>query len=128
METLRTIGSYPGLGLVVIIVICFAYLVPFLISIRPRRPKEPGFRYVCIDDDGNARELDEKEKEYLNTEFQGGDGDRPFIKSNYASKTPDWKMGGYLLRRRLPRRILINSVADERQAHHPKVLGNRHCN
>ena len=82
----------------------------FLFRIRPRRRKESGFRYVYVNNDGSARELDEDEIEYLSTEFFGGDGNRPYIKLDYGERTPDGKLHGYLLRRRLPRRIQIEPV------------------
>ncbi len=76
----------------------------------PLRPKEQGFAYVYIEEDGTVRELDEEEREYLSTEFHGADGDRPYIKSRYNQLTPDKKISGYLPRRRLPRRIKIKPV------------------
>jgi hypothetical protein len=85
-------------------------LIPFLISIRPRRGKETGFRYIYVNDDGSARELTDDEQDYINTKFEGGDGARPYIKSHYYSLTPDKKMKGFLWRRHLPRKITIESA------------------
>lgn len=80
----------------------------------PLRPKENGFEYVHVEKDGSVRELDEEEREYLNTEFHGADGARPYIKSRYNQLTPDKKMWGYLPRRRVPRKIVIKSVTSEK--------------
>jgi hypothetical protein len=45
--------------------------------------------------------------DYLNTEFHGADGDRPYIKWRYSSLTPDHRMGGYLPRKKLPKHVEI---------------------
>ena len=75
---------------------------------RNRRPQEEGFRYIYVNPDGSARELAEDEKEYLNTRFEGSDGNRPYIKFRYESLTPDGRMIGYLLRRQLPVGVKIS--------------------
>ena len=62
-------------------------------------------RFVYVEDDGNARELTATELDYLNTEFHGADGNRPYIKYRYSSLTPDRRLRGYLLRKKLPRDI-----------------------
>lgn len=93
-------------GLVLYLVIS---LLVFLIRSRPRRPREPGFEFVYVNDDGSARELDADEREYLSTKFEFGDGGRPYIKGWYEETTPDYKLRGYLRRRQLPKRILLKS-------------------
>ena len=60
-------------------------------------------RYVWVEDDGTARELDADEIVYLSTEFHPNDGGRPYIKWRYKALTPDGKIGGYMLRRKLPK-------------------------
>lgn len=80
----------------------------------PLRPKEPGFEFVYVENDGSARELDEEEQEYLKTEFHGGDGNRPYIKDRYSQLTPDNKMHGYILRTRVPKSIEIKAVDHHR--------------
>jgi|SRR5579862_7036449 len=62
-------------------------------------------KFVYVEDDGSARELTATERDYLNTEFQGADGARPYIKYRYASLTPDRRLRGFLLRRKLPRHM-----------------------
>lgn len=103
----QSFGSILFLGLIVFAMILFAYLVPFLISIRPRRPKESGFPYVFVNNDGTSRELNDEEIVYLSEDFEGGDGARPYVKSNYGSLTPDGRQNGYLRRRQLPKYVLI---------------------
>jgi hypothetical protein len=86
---------------------------------RSRRPKESGFRYVFVNPDGSARELTADEQEYLNSEFSGGDGARPYIKFRYESLTPDGRIIGFLERRQLPAAIKIQPPATPG----PKVVG-----
>lgn len=75
----------------------------------PLRPKEKGFRYVYVNNDGSVRELNYDEQQYLNEEFSPADGGRPYTKSRYRELTADNKMHGYILRRRLPKKIKIHS-------------------
>src|SRR5262249_9311890 len=63
--------------------------------------------FVCVNEDGSARELRHDERDYLNTKFHPTDGGRPYIKNNYQT-TPDGKVSGFLLRKRLPRRVPIS--------------------
>jgi hypothetical protein len=94
----------------------------FCFTRRSRRRKEQGFHYVYINDDGSARELDDDEKEYLNSKFHGADGARPYIKFRYESLTPDGRIGGYLERRQLPSVIEISPISTEhsepKERHH----------
>jgi hypothetical protein len=96
--------------LTVIILVGLAFLIFYLLWFVPLRKKEPGFEYVCVDDDGSVRELDQEEVEYLSTKFAGADGARPYIKTSYGQLTPDKKIGGYIPRRRVPRHIQIKST------------------
>ena len=84
-------------------------LLRMAIQSLPRRPIEPGFQFIYVRDEGGARELNESEKEYLSTNFHPADGGRPYIKTHYEALTPDGKMGGYLRRRQLPKRIAIDN-------------------
>lgn len=68
-------------------------------------------RFVYVEDDGSARELTATELDYLNTEFRGADGARPYIKYRYSSITPDHRLGGFLLRKKLPIRIDVKASA-----------------
>jgi len=71
-----------------------------------------GNLYVYVEDDGTARALEADELDYLNTDFLGGDGGRPYIKSSYGQLTPDKRIGGYLLRRKLPTGARIKSTTE----------------
>ena len=76
-------------------------------AVLARRPDEPGFRFVFVNDDGSVRELDADERAYLDADHHPADGGRPYVKLRYASRTPDGRLGGYLERRRVPPRISI---------------------
>ena len=99
-----------GVGVLGLLIYVSARFLVFLFRLRPRRPKEPGFEYVYIDNDGNARELEADEQEYLQRDFEFGDGGRPYIKGWYEELTPDFKMQGYLRRRQLPKWIKIEAI------------------
>jgi hypothetical protein len=64
-------------------------------------------RFVMVSDDGTPRELSDSEKAHLNGEYRFGDGNRPYIKGDYRSLTPDGRMFGYLLRRKIPKGIQV---------------------
>ena len=68
--------------------------------------------YVHVADDGAARELEPDEIEYLGTEFHGADSGRPAIMSSYDEVISGRRMGGYLLRERLPTGVQVRSIAD----------------
>ena len=78
---------------------------------RRRRPHEEGYGYVYINQDGSAREVTESERDYLETDFVGGDSGRPYIKSSYGSKDGWGSISGFIQRRRVPARIPIARVA-----------------
>lgn len=78
------------------------FLGRVLLSVLPLRVPGPGFQYVYVEADGTVRECDEEEQEYLLTEFDPGDGARPYIKQWYGSIAPDDCMSGFLRRKRLP--------------------------
>lgn len=86
----------------------FFYLRYFI----PLRPKESGFEYVYVNEDGTVSELDDEDVEYLKTEFSPADGARPYIKSRYKQLTPDKKISGFILRNRVPKRIEIQPYKD----------------
>jgi len=91
-----------------------AVVVAFLVwKFGSRRPGEPGFKYVHVNHDGSARELSPGEIDYLSQEFQGGDGDRPYIKFSYESRNGWGSFSGFIERRRVPRRIAIAPVNPE---------------
>lgn len=61
------------------------------------------FPYVHVNNDASFRELTDDEKEYLQEEFRGSDGGRPYVKSRFWQLTPDDKLHGFLARKKLPR-------------------------
>lgn len=95
---------------IIILGIGIIYLRYFI----PLRPKESGFEYVYVENDGTARELYADEIEYLKEEFHPTDGARPYIKSRYKSLTPDKKISGFIQRNRLPKKVQIKNVAQQR--------------
>jgi hypothetical protein len=109
MENLPYIVQMFILAVGVLIAYLLYLVVRFLIKRRPRRPKEPGFEYIFVNEDGTARELDDDEVKYLSATYYGGDGNRPYIKLNYEERTPDGKLHGYLRRRQVPKGIKIKS-------------------
>lgn len=92
-----------AIAIVVLILFLYFYIKYF----RPLRPKEAGFEYVYVEDTGIVRELDNEEIEYLKTDFSPADGARPYIKSYYSQLTPDKKIGGFIQRIRVPKKIII---------------------
>ncbi len=77
---------------------------------RPRRPPEPGFETVYVNQDGSVRELSPQERKYLAEEFHPTDGGRPYIKSSYGSRDGWGSRSGFLARRRVPARLPILPV------------------
>ena len=73
-----------------------------------RTPAEQTFVYV--NQDGTVRELSIDEREYLSTEFSGGDGGRPYTKSNYKDRDGWGSMSGFFWRRKLPPNIVVEPV------------------
>ena len=72
-----------------------------------RRWRKSAFDYVYVDDNGNARELNQAEEEYVTTAiFPDEDADQ-YIKPRYESLTTDGRLCGYLRRRQLPRQIPV---------------------
>ena len=89
----------------------FAFAIGFglwrLIEIPLRRWRDSTFDYVYIDDNGNARELNADEEEYVTTALFLGDDTDFFIKSSYEALTSNGDLRGYLRRRQLPQRVVV---------------------
>ena len=67
--------------------------------------KEKGlipYVYIYVNEDGSYRELRDDERKYLEEKFHPADGNRPYVKSTFYSKTPDGKISGFLNRTKLP--------------------------
>lgn len=60
------------------------------------------YPYVYVDADGSARELHLSERRYLRTEFKGGDGAAPHVKSSYDERNGWGEIAGYMQRELLP--------------------------
>ena len=60
------------------------------------------YPYVYINADGTARELHPDERAWLETEYKGGDGARPYIKDSYDERNGWGERNGYLRRASLP--------------------------
>jgi hypothetical protein len=76
-----------------------------VMSSRRQNHAPPAVRiypYVYVLTDGTARELHLSERRYLETEFQGGDGAAPHIKSSYDERNGWGEISGYLERSLLP--------------------------
>jgi hypothetical protein len=105
-------------AIVIVAAVLFLIAVGRAAHARSRRAKVDGNyarRFVWVEDDGSARHVTRDEAEYLNTEFHPGDGARPYIKSNYLERTPDGRIGGFLLRRKLPRAVVIKELSGGHQ-------------
>jgi len=94
-----------------IFVVSFAVVIGFglwrLVEIPIRRWRDSAFDYVYVDDNGNARELNAVEQEYVTTAlFPNEDADQ-HIKPRYESLTRDGRRRGYLRQRQLPRQIPV---------------------
>ena len=89
----------------------FSFAIAFglwrVIEIPLRRWRESAFDYVYVDDNGNVRELNAAEQEYVATALFPNDDADQFIKPRYESVTADGRLGGYLKRRQLPRQIPV---------------------
>ena len=58
----------------------------FILETSNPTPAAAPYRYVYVIADGTARELHASERQYLETEFSGGDGVMPYIKSSYSER------------------------------------------
>lgn len=79
------------------------------------KAKQDPYPYVYVEENGSFRELASDEKEYLQEKFHPNDGGRPYVKSNYRSKTPDNKLSGFLIRSKLPKNIIAGQIPEFRK-------------
>jgi hypothetical protein len=79
----------------------------------PENVMPPPYPYGYVLADGSARELHANEQKYLETEFSGGDGNAPYIKSSYEERNGWGEIKGYLERARLPPGTLIHPAPAE---------------
>jgi len=71
------------------------------------------YPFIYVLEDGSARELHRREREYLETPFIGADGARPYVKWRYGQKNGWGNVRGFLRRTKLPNRILIGPAPVE---------------
>jgi hypothetical protein len=71
------------------------------------------YPYVYVNADGGARELHPDERDYLETRFQPGNGDRPYVKRRYSQRDGWGELAGFLKRSRLPSGIVIQAAPAE---------------
>jgi hypothetical protein len=69
------------------------------------------YPYVYVEDIGTYRELDTEDKKYLEEKFHPADGNRPYVKISFYSKTPDGKLSGFLKRSKLPKGLMSGEIA-----------------
>jgi hypothetical protein len=103
---------------IIICILIFIAIVALFVYLRyfiPLRPKESGFEYVYVEEDGTVNELDEKDVEYLKTVFPPGDGARPYIKNRYNQLAPDKKISGFIQRNRVPKNIKIYTLQNTKE-------------
>jgi len=106
------------LYITLVVVLCLgallvtAYLY-FWWTMQPRRPDEPGFRYVYVNNRGRVRDLCAEEREYLSQVFDPFDGARPYILSRYKKVDANEYAHGFIERRLLPPEIEIIQLTPE---------------
>jgi hypothetical protein len=71
------------------------------------------YPYVYVNADGTARELHPSERRWLATEFKGGDGAAPSIKSSYEERNGWHELTGYVERSLLPEGVAIHDAPAE---------------
>ena len=72
------------------------------------------YPYVYVNADGGARELHQGERDYLETRFQPGDGNRPYIQERLFVKRNGWgDVAGFLKRSEVPKEIVIQAAPAE---------------
>ena len=76
-------------------------------------PSVDPFPYVHVNADGSARELHASERRYLETEFSGGDGAAPYVKSSYLERNGWGELTGYLAREDLPAGMPVEGAPAE---------------
>jgi hypothetical protein len=82
-------------------------------SVEKDRSRVRPYPYVYVNADGSARELHPDERDYLETRFQPGDGNMPYIKSRYSQKDGWGDIAGFLKRSRLPKSSVIFAAPAE---------------
>jgi hypothetical protein len=71
------------------------------------------YPYVYVNADGSARELHPDERDYLETRFRPGDGNRPYVKRDYSQKNGWGEVTGFIERAHLPKDTVIHVAPAE---------------
>ncbi len=95
------------------IILVGGYVAWLAAAMRSRRPREDGFEYVYVGDDGTVRDLDDAEKRRMGDQFEGGASHRPYIKLRYGSRDAQGRLRGYLRRRQVPPGVPIGEPRTE---------------
>ena len=66
--------------------------------------------FVYVNQDGSVRELSVNERECLSQDYYPADGGRPYIKSSYESQDGWGSVSGFVLRKRVPSRVVVEPV------------------
>jgi len=78
--------------------------------ISSQEAKIEPYPFVYVEDSGAYRELSIEDKQYLEEKFDPIDGNRPYVKNRYSSKTPNGKMRGFLKRNKLPKGLAAGEL------------------
>ena len=81
--------------------------------VAKNRSRVDPYPYVYVNADGGARELHPDERNYLETPFQPGDGNRPYVKRSYSQRNGWGEIAGFLGRSQLPSGIVIQAAPAE---------------
>jgi hypothetical protein len=88
------------------IIVVGGYVVWLAVAMRSRRPREDGFEYVYVGDDGTVRDLDDAEQRRMGDQSEEG-ASRPYVKLRYGSRDTQGRLRGYLKRRQVPPEVPI---------------------
>ena len=78
----------------------------------PTNEPKPSETLIYVEYDGTAYELTEDDKAYVDTEFQGADSGRPYIKDEYDERNGWGLLNGYLPRSELPEDMLVRPASE----------------
>lgn len=84
-------------------------MVKFAVVTKGEADKS-SYPYVYVEETGAYRELTDSERTYLEKNFEGGDGARPYVKGRFYSKAPDGSLAGFCKRSSLPNGLNAGEV------------------
>lgn len=73
-------------------------------------PRDGTYPFVYVEFDGTARELRLDERRHLETEFELGDGNAPYVKTAYEERNGWGALDGYIYRSKLPAGMSVKSA------------------